>query len=122
VRFLADECCDAILVTGLRADGHDVVYTMEAARGSDDTTVLQSAASDNRLLITEDKDFGELVVRLGHPAHGIILLRLEPEDSDGKLERLRELIQHDSHRLAGFLVVVEPTRARFRPLPGSVNP
>ena len=38
--FLADECCDALLVAGLRSAGHDVVYAREAFPGSDDTTVL----------------------------------------------------------------------------------
>jgi hypothetical protein len=41
VNFLADECCDALLVEGLRGDGHDVLYMKESARGTDDHTVLQ---------------------------------------------------------------------------------
>jgi predicted nuclease of predicted toxin-antitoxin system len=68
VNFLADECCDAFLVTGLRSDGHDVLYIKEIAPGSDDNVVLQMAAKQQRILLTEDKDFGELVVRLRLPA------------------------------------------------------
>jgi predicted nuclease of predicted toxin-antitoxin system len=116
VRLVADECCDALLVADLRTDGHDVVYIKEIAAGADDHTVLQLAAAQQRLLLTEDKDFGELVVRLGLPAYGIILLRMDPSDSAAKLARLREVVQTDSHRLAGFFVVVDEGKARFRPL------
>jgi predicted nuclease of predicted toxin-antitoxin system len=118
MNFVADECCDALLVTGLRADGHDVLFIAEVSPGSEDTVVLQTAAEQQRILLTEDKDFGELVVRLGLPAYGIILLRLNPADSSAKLTRLREVIQHDSPRLPGYFVVVDETKARFRPLAG----
>jgi predicted nuclease of predicted toxin-antitoxin system len=72
VKVLADECCDAPLVRGLRSDGHDVLYAKEIAPGADDEFVLELACSERRILLTEDKDFGELVVRLGMPAYGIL--------------------------------------------------
>jgi predicted nuclease of predicted toxin-antitoxin system len=117
VKFLADECCDAPLVAGLRQDGHDVVYVMESGRGTDNETILQRAAGEDRILLTEDKDFGELVVRLELPAHGIVLLRMNPADSDAKLARLREVLQQDAVRLPHSFVVVDERKARFRPLP-----
>jgi predicted nuclease of predicted toxin-antitoxin system len=116
VNLLADECCDALVVDGLRGDGHDVLYIKEIARGTDDDTVLQLAASQQRVLLTEDKDFGELVVRLQLPAHGIVLLRMNPADTPAKLARLRHLLQHHTHRLAGSFVVLSEKRARFRSL------
>jgi predicted nuclease of predicted toxin-antitoxin system len=116
VNLLADECCDALLVAGLRGDGHDAAYVRESAHGSDDQTVLQMAASQQRILITEDKDFGELVVRLKWPAFGIILVRINPSETPLKLARLRDLFQHHAHRLPGFFVVVDESRSRFRPL------
>lgn len=60
MKLLADECCDVLVVTGLRNDGHDVVYIKETAPGSDDESVLNLAAGEQRVLLTEDKDFGEL--------------------------------------------------------------
>jgi predicted nuclease of predicted toxin-antitoxin system len=116
MNFVADECCDALLVDGLRADGHDVLFIAEVSPGSDDAVVLQMAAGQQRILLTEDKDFGELVVRLLLPAYGIILLRMNPADSNAKLTRLREVMQQDSQRLPGYFVVVDETKARFRPL------
>jgi len=117
VKFLADECCDALLVAGLRQDDHDILYVMEYAPGADDETVLQQAATDQRILLTEDKDFGELVVRLGLPAYGIVLLRLNPADSVAKLARMRDVLLHDASRLPHSFVVVDANKARFRALP-----
>jgi predicted nuclease of predicted toxin-antitoxin system len=117
VKFLADECCDALLVAGPRQDGQDVLFVAEFARGADDETVLRQAAADERILLTEDKDFGELVVRLGLPAHGIVLLRMNPADSAAKLARLREVLTRDASRLPHVLVVVDERKARFRAVP-----
>ena len=116
MNLLADECCDALVVDGLRGDGHDVLYVREIARGTDDDTVLQMAAGQQRVLLTEDKDFGELVVRLKLPAHGIVLLRMNPADSAAKLARLRHLLRHHAHRLPGSFVVLDDKKARFRSL------
>ena len=67
MNFLADECCDTTLVQDLRADGDDVVYVLESLRGANDDDILARAFAENRLLLTEDKDFEELVYRLGKP-------------------------------------------------------
>jgi predicted nuclease of predicted toxin-antitoxin system len=116
VNFLADGCCDAPLVAGLRGDGHDVLYVKEAAAGSDDEIVLRMAAGEQRILLTEDKDFGELVVRLKLPAYGIVLLRMNTVDSHAKLVRLREVLSQEGSRLPGHFVVIDEGKARFRRL------
>src|SRR5205823_14341450 len=61
VRLVADESCDFTLVVGLRAAGHDVVAITETMSGADDEQVMALAAAERRLLLTEDKDFGQLV-------------------------------------------------------------
>jgi predicted nuclease of predicted toxin-antitoxin system len=116
VNLLADECCDAVLVAGLRSDGHDVVYIMETCPGSDDQTVLQLAVAQQRILLTEDKDFGELVVRFGLPAYGILLLRMNPADSAAKLARMRSILKDAAERLPHSFVVIDLEKARLRPL------
>jgi predicted nuclease of predicted toxin-antitoxin system len=95
---------------------HDVLYIKEAARGVDDQMVLQLSVKEQRILLTEDKDFGELVVRLALPSYGVVLLRLDPADSLAKTLRLREVIQAEGHRLAGFMVIVDADKVRFRSL------
>jgi predicted nuclease of predicted toxin-antitoxin system len=116
MKFVADECCDVPVVEGLRSDGHDVVSIREVSAGTDDETVLRVSAEQERILLTEDKDFGELVVRFRLPAYGILLLRMDPADSDAKLARLREVLGDHADRLAGSFTVVDEIKTRFRPL------
>jgi len=116
MKFLADECCDAGLVAGLRADGHDVSYVLEGRTGISDDEVLQNAFVAGRILLTEDKDFGELVYRLKKPACGIILMRIDVEARSEKLPRLKTLIDKHAGLLPGHFVVVDLNKYRFRPL------
>lgn len=116
MRFLADECCDVALVCALRADGHQVLYATEALRGATDGELLSRAFSDDRILLTEDKDFGELVCRLRRPALGVVLLRFDVLDRALKIPRMRYLVEEMAERLPGALVVLEADKVRIRPL------
>ncbi len=62
MKFLAEECCDVFLVDKLRATGRDVLYVVEEEQGISDSQVLTKAFSENRILITEDKDFANLLI------------------------------------------------------------
>ncbi len=122
MKFLADECFDASTVASLRSDGHDVLYVMEFQPGTQDQDILEKAFAEDRILITEDKGFGELVYRFKRPAKGIVLLRIEVRERHLKWPRLRELISHHSSKLEGHFVVVDVEKFRFRPLnPAPVN-
>ena len=57
MRWLADECVDAMLVTRLRGAGHDTVYMAEVAQSTSDADIIAWAQREARLLLTEDKDF-----------------------------------------------------------------
>lgn len=116
MKFFADECCDASIVASLRADGHDVAYVLERQAGISDDEVLQMAFFEGRILLTEDKDFGELVYRLKKPACGIILIRIDVQERHKKWLRLEALIAKHGDRLAGHFVVVDLNKYRFRPL------
>ena len=116
MKFLADECCDAQVVSLLRSQRHDVLYVTEFKPGALDEEVLKKAFNEKRILLTEDKDFGELVYRLKKPAYGIILLRFEVSERHLKWPRLMELIHHHSSKLEGHFIVVDIEKFRFRPL------
>jgi predicted nuclease of predicted toxin-antitoxin system len=60
VRFLADESCDSVVVRALRAAGHDAATVSDVAPGAEDEIVAALANSESRVLVTEDKDFGQL--------------------------------------------------------------
>jgi hypothetical protein len=78
--------------------------------------VLALAVREDRILVTEDTDFGELVVRLGKPAVGIVLFRLAGEPPAVKAERVRLLLDVQGDRVRGHHVVVGRDRLRFRVL------
>jgi predicted nuclease of predicted toxin-antitoxin system len=114
VRWLADECVSAELVTRLRDAGHDVSYVCDFAPRATDAEVAGQAHSDARLLLTEDKDFGELVFRQQKPVPGLVLLRIAPEQRAIKWARLRLAIEQFGDKLFGRYTVIEPARLRSR--------
>ena len=116
MKFLADECCDGELVNELRADGHDVVFVPETMMGSKDEEILSYAYQESRILITEDKDFGQLVYRLKLPTHGIILIRISSEDNIQKIKQFREAIMMYGDRMFGQFVILETSKIRVRNL------
>ncbi|MBW1822202.1 MAG: DUF5615 family PIN-like protein [Deltaproteobacteria bacterium] len=74
MKFFADECCDAGIIASLRKEEYDVIYALEEEPGLQDDEILKRAYVERRILLTEDKDFGELVFRLRKPAAGIVLI------------------------------------------------
>jgi predicted nuclease of predicted toxin-antitoxin system len=117
VRWLADECVDAGLVSHLRAAGHDVVYMAEIAPAASDADVLTRAQTEARVLLTEDKDFGDLVFRRGRSVPGVVLLRIDPAMQASKGLRLEAAINRFGDGLLGRYVIVEAARFRSRLLP-----
>ena len=75
MRFLADECCDRAAVRALRASGHDVLSVSEITPRAEDSHVIRLALREKRILLTEDKDFGQLVFAHGQKTIGVIFLR-----------------------------------------------
>jgi predicted nuclease of predicted toxin-antitoxin system len=116
VRLLLDECCDPRLVAALRAAGHDVHHVLEADRGADDEAVLALSSAQNRILVTEDKDFGELAIRHGKVVPGLILLRFTPDRRHRKAGALLALLASHGEQLTGRFAVVEESGVRLRPL------
>ena len=113
MRFLVDECAGPAVAKWLRQRHHDVVSVYEQARGSLDDTVIQSAADEDRILITNDKDFGEKVYRDGRSHRGVILLRLEDERPASKIAVLSRFLDLYGERVRGSFVVISERRVRF---------
>ena len=76
MKLFADENIAAQIVDQLRQHGHDVLYPPETELSAEDDVWLERARSEQRTLVTDDKDFGELVFRRKLPSAGIVLLRL----------------------------------------------
>ena len=116
MRWLADECVDAPLVARLREAGHDTVYLAEAAPSAVDTDIVALAQREGRLLLTEDKDFGDLVIRRRAAVPGLVLLRIDPRQRHLKWARVEAAIARYGDLLLGRYTVVEESRFRSRAL------
>ena len=113
MRFLVDECTGPPVARWLREEGHDVFSVYEQARGIDDDAVVARAVSEHRIIVTNDKDFGEKVYRDGQIHAGIVLLRLREDSASGKLAAIRRLLEFHADRLEGSFVVVSDRHVRF---------
>lgn len=116
MKFLADECCEISMVNILREQDHDILSIQEEAPGISDEELLRIANSEKRIIITEDKDFGELVYRFKKTSFGIILLRFRPEESQYKYFVMSQLAKKHGSKLKNNLVIVTSEKIRIRPL------
>jgi predicted nuclease of predicted toxin-antitoxin system len=117
MQFLANENFPQAAVAALVDAGHDIVWVRTVAPGISDPDVLAWAARERRILLTFDKDFGELAGRARLPATcGVILFRLPMPPPSEVGARLAGLITSRSD-WAGHLSVIEPGRVRMRRLP-----
>ena len=104
MRLLADENMHPRVIQALRAAGHDVVAVSEVARSAPDDDVLALADSEQRVLLTFDKDFGELVFLWGLNSAGVILLRMPGAALSERITRLlRVLPDIENQALARFV-------------------
>ena len=115
MRFLVDESAGVAVVGYLRSAGHDVLAVAETMPQADDPDILARAESENRVLVTNDKDFGELVFRDGQAHGGIVLLRLQDESSVNRVRVVKALLEQHADRLAGHFVVATERSVRIRP-------
>lgn len=116
MRILANENFPGPILKELRRRGHDVVSVKESMRGASDREVLAKAQQEDRLVVTFDKDFGELAYRFRLPAtSGVILFRLS--GSNPEIDNARALAALESGiDWAGNFSVVTNDLIRVRPL------
>lgn len=116
MKFLANENVAGEAVVALRAKGHDVVWIRTDAPGSRDKDILARAVADSRILITFDKDFGELAFHAHLPAQcGIILFRIPAPSATILAKAVVTAIESRSD-WSGHFSVVEENRIRMRVL------
>ncbi|MDQ3004439.1 MAG: DUF5615 family PIN-like protein [Chloroflexota bacterium] len=117
MRLLANENFPLDAVEALRANGPDVVWVREDARGSNDEQVLARAQQEDRILVTFDKDFGELAFRTKLPStSGVILFRISPISSQYISQVAVQAIASRAD-WAGHFSVIEDQRIRMTLLP-----
>jgi predicted nuclease of predicted toxin-antitoxin system len=114
MRLLADEGVDQLIVDNLRRAGNEVLYVAEMSPGLTDEEVLDLANRLSTLLLTADKDFGELLFRQKRISSGIILLRLAGLASATKAEITTRAIRIHASELPGSFTVITPGTIRIR--------
>jgi len=115
--FLADESCDALIVRTLRTLGYDVIYIAEVIPSEADENILDWANRDKRILITEDRDFCELVFRDKKPTYGVVLVRIPAPHREKKQVQIEMIVKDHLEELSNAMTTIKPNSFKIRPLP-----
>jgi predicted nuclease of predicted toxin-antitoxin system len=106
VKFLLDEGLPFRLAAFLESDGHDVtICGRDHPQALDDRDILAIAFADQRIVLTNDKDFGDLVFRDRRPHAGVILFRLGYVPIERRITYLQRVLIDHAHELDQFIVV-----------------
>ena len=123
MRILADENIAPLIVDRLRQEGYQIEHIAEIAKGSADVDVLGIANEQGAILLTDDKDFGDLVIYQQRPSLGVILLRLKGVPIVQRAEVVVSFIQENEEKLVGAFTVITFNKNRIiRLLPKRSHP
>jgi predicted nuclease of predicted toxin-antitoxin system len=114
MNLLADESIDRLIVERLRQEGHEVPYVAEMAPSISDEAVLERANAATAVLLTADKDFGELVYRQGRIHMGVVLIRLAGLTPEAKAGIVSAAIRDRGVELTDGFSVISPAMVRIR--------
>jgi predicted nuclease of predicted toxin-antitoxin system len=115
MRLVADESVEFFIVAALRTAGHEVYFIAEEDHGIADEEVLRLAFERGEVLLTEDKDFGELVFSHDRPHRGVVLLRMHGMRPRDKTARIVMLFSVHGHEFSNAITTVRPRAIRIRP-------
>lgn len=117
MRFLVDESTGVAVVDFLRSQGHEVAAVADVLPQAVDCDILAKAAAEARIVVTNDKDFGDLVFRSGQPHAGILLLRLKDESAANRVNTVRAVLEKHAADLPNNFVVATDSHIRIRKPP-----
>ena len=113
MKFIVDESTGPAIAKWLEGLGYEIFSVYNQLRGADDETILKKAIDEDWVLITNDKDFGEMVYRQGLLHHGIILMRLVDERPANKIKTLEKLLSQFIDQINDSFVVVTESNVRI---------
>jgi len=113
IKFFVDESAGYGLVEWLESQGFAVMCVIRTEQGLPDQDVLSRCFAGGYVLITADKDFGDLVFRQYKPHHGVVLLRLADARVPQKIEAMRKLLAHHSDKLQDNFCIVTDKAVRI---------
>ncbi|MCP4214814.1 MAG: hypothetical protein GY765_09160 [bacterium] len=116
MKFTADENIDTEIIEQLRRNGFEIVSISEEFAGIADEEVLEIANKNNSVLITGDKDFGELVFRDGRAARGVVLIRIFGIPQEEKVHIVSDIFAEYAARFPGNFTVIDKNKIRIKEL------
>jgi len=114
VNVLVDVSAGQTLADLIRSLGHDTAFVRDRDPTMPDAEILAWAVAENRLAVTMDKDFGELVFRSGQPHAGVLLLRLEAARLAERVRVITDIFTNHDAELPGHFSVYQAGRLRIR--------
>jgi predicted nuclease of predicted toxin-antitoxin system len=114
VKVLVDVSTGQAVAMALAGLGHDVISVRDRDPRMADPDILAWAVAEQRLVVTMDKDFGELVYRSGQPHAGVLLLRLESDHTAEKVRIVTEIFNNHASELPGHFSVYQSGHMRIR--------
>ncbi len=114
MKFVVDESAGDAVATELRQLGHDALSIHATTPGIDDPPILDIAVAEDRIVVTNDKDFGELVYRSGLPHVGVILFRLDDERAANRVRMMKKVLQSCGDKLKNNFIVASERKIRIR--------
>ncbi|MFP4347313.1 MAG: DUF5615 family PIN-like protein [Thermodesulfobacteriota bacterium] len=114
LKFLVDVGVGKKVEEYLQNEGYDTKAVRDLDPSMEDKKIVVLANDENRMVITMDKDFGELVYHSAMGHRGILLLRLEDATGDEKLGAVREILKCYSDRMIGCFCVLQKDKFRIR--------
>ncbi len=114
MNFVADESVDQQIVKRLQREGHVVRYIVETGPGASDEDVLELAKHEGAILLTADKDFGEMVFRQRRVTEGVIFIRLAGQSQKRKAEIVASAVKRHGEELLRAFSVITPGGIRIR--------
>jgi len=117
MRFLVDESFPYSAADRLRRRGHDVVAVRDHLRGAPDEDVIAKARSEDRVLVTADKDFGEMIFRRGDTAPGVLLIRSRSSRPSVRVDLAIKAVDDLGEVLVGSFAVAGEAGTRVRRIP-----
>jgi len=116
MKFLINENVGFSILDMLQKEGHDVKSVSQFYPSFEDKVILEKATQEDRIIITNDKDFGYLIFKYKLPAVSIILFRFEEEDITLKKNALKTILTLPQEKIANHFIVASENKIRIRPL------
>lgn len=116
MKILADENIESVMVNWLRDRGYDVVWASDALNSTSDSDLIAIANQDDRIVLTRDLDFGELVFRELRISAGIVLLRIKAQEQNERLIHLQKWWDQIKISAPNNFIIVSNKHLRIRPL------